>query len=37
MFDRIELWSAETYNERFKDLNDEEYDQSLEPLGKFGF
>ena len=37
MFDRIELWSAETYNERFKDLDDEEYDQSLEPLGKFGF
>lgn len=37
MFDRIELWAAETYNERFKDLDDEEYDQSLEPLGKFGF
>ena len=37
MFDRIELWSAETYNERFKDLDDEEYDQSLESLGKFGF
>ena len=37
MIDRIELWSAETYNERFKDLDDEEYDQSLEPLGKFGF
>lgn len=37
MFDRIELWSAETYNERFKDLDDEEYDKSLEPLGKFGF
>ena len=37
MFDRIELWSAEIYNERFKDLDDEEYDQSLEPLGKFGF
>lgn len=37
MFDRIELWAAEVYEERFKELDDDEYDKALEPLGKFGF
>lgn len=37
MFDRIELWAAEVYDERFAPQTDDEYDKSLEPLQKFGF
>lgn len=37
MFDRIELWAAEIYNERYGEMSDEDYDNSLQPLAKYGF
>lgn len=37
MFDRIELWAEEVYNERFKELDDDAYDEALQPLSEYGF
>ncbi len=36
MLNRIELWSKEVYDREFTDMNQEDYDKTIQALGNYG-